>query len=413
MAVGGSNNRVIAVLVLLFAGIITLILLMGRNSPTSWMWFENYKPNSMQPYGTAMLYELLDSYTGGDINLVEDLNTFDFETQEGNWFYIGGYARMDAEKLVELIDFAERGNTVFLAASSWPDSLLQVMGSSYTVSEYLMKDTLNREIYLNFTGPPLEMTEDHRLEYWFFGNRVDHSWSYFDRFFLEYGLPEATILGESRDDEIFLVSSPAGEGRVVLLSIPLALTNYYINSPDGRDFAERILSTLDDGTIFWDAASEISAPPPEGQGSPLRFILSQPALRWSWYLILATVVLFLIFRTRRRQKAIQLVDAKENTTLEYVDTVSQLHYGHHSDHRVVAEMMRKHFLTSIRERYHLPTANLDEKFISQLSRNSGVEKQKVSQLVSRLKELDNEPEVSDYILQRIHRQILEFEEISQ
>ena len=81
--------------------------------------------------------------------------------------------------------------------------------------------------------------------------------------------------------------------------------------------------SYDKNLIIWSLNNQTSKVVSD---SPLRFILSQPALKWAWYLLLAGVLIFIIFNLRRTQRPIPILPKNLNTSVEFVKTIGNLYY---------------------------------------------------------------------------------------
>ena len=135
-----------------------------------------------------------------------------------------------------------------------------------------------------------------------------------------------------------------------------------------KEYVERVLSHIDKGPILWDITLESSESPGRNRGfsnSPLKYILSQPPLAWGWYILLGMAVLYLIFRAKRRQRVIPVLEKNENTSLEFINTIGRLYFIQ-NNHRQLALEKMKLFLGFIREHYHLPTREINDAFKKQL-----------------------------------------------
>lgn len=117
----------------------------------------------------------------------------------------------------------------------------------------------------------------------------------------------------------------------------------------------------------------------QSNDSPLYFILNHAPLRWAWYLLLIGIILYGIYRAKRRQKIIAIIEPKTNTSLGYAETIGQL-YFHEEEHIEIAIEMRTQFLNFIRNKYYLKTNELDESFKKQLSVKSGIEIEKINDI---------------------------------
>jgi hypothetical protein len=403
-----------------------LINRLGSEPERNWSWYENYNMGSEEPYGTMVLREMMDSYTGGEVEIVSgDLEEFDWEGAFGNWFFVGprmGFPSKDVEKLIA---FIERGNTAFLAAEGLADTLLWSFGFDrhctlgyfyyYDDSDKsddrasFRSDTIATRIPLNFVEAYRHLPEDHQLQHSDGSGLDPYHFILFDTSSLAECLSEMEVLGYS-GATANLIRIRLGEGEVYLYSTPLALTNYHLVQSDGKDYAERLLSSLDTGNIYWDTGNHLDWTPPldDPSESALRFILGQQALRWAWYVILLAGLFYLIFRTRRRQAPIALVDPKENSTLEYLHTISRLHFRQGAGHGEIAGLLRQQYYSFIRERYHLSTAHKDERFVQALAMRSGLPDQQIGELQQRMNDLDKESEVNDYVLLRLYNHLRTF-----
>lgn len=269
---------------------------------------------------------------------------------------------------------------------------------------------------LNFSQPPFKTTEDHKLVFRVYNKDQPFLWSLIQPDSLRVVFPQVRALGlaegraadQQKIQGANLVELPVGRGRILLFTTPMALSNFYLVQPDGRDYAERVLSHLAPGDLLWDAGTRKTTTPYQPAESPLRFVLNHPALRMAWYLLLLIPLLYLVFRSRRRQAAIPLLNPKTNQSLEYLNTVAKLYYQQRSDHRAIGEMMREQFMGFLRERFHLRQPGLTEETALRLSSLSGLDAESVRSLFSRLRELDAGYEFQDYSLLRLHRELQQF-----
>ena len=149
------------------------------------------------------------------------------------------------------------------------------------------------------------------------------------------------------------VDLPYGEGRLLLHTAPIMLTNAYLADPVGRPYVEAITTYLptDLDTIHFDTERRASAqliallnqPPAEDNDgesrdseSVLRELLARGPLRAAWFMLLAASLTFVLLGARRRQRAVPVIQPRRNTTLDYLGSVSRL-YLSRPDNRRMAE----------------------------------------------------------------------------
>ena len=82
-----------------------------------------------------------------------------------------------------------------------------------------------------------------------------------------------------------------------------------------------------------------------------------------------SILLFMIFEAKRKQRIIPVIKPLTNTTLEFVATIGNLYYQR-SDHKNIAEKKIQFFFDQIRNHYYLNTSHRDENFVNSLAGKS-------------------------------------------
>lgn len=167
-----------------------------------------------------------------------------------------------------------------------------------------------------------------------------------------------------------------GRGEIVLCSTPLLLTNYGIMNGENVSYVYRVLNMVSD----YPAMRMVDIPPAEEHisQSPMRYFVATSPLRWALYLSLLTLLLFMIFTARRRQRAIPVVKKPENHQLEFTKLIGTLYYqdGAHGD------LVRKkytYFTEYLRREVQIDVddeAEDDENF-SMLARHTGMDEKDI------------------------------------
>lgn len=156
---------------------------------------------------------------------------------------------------------------------------------------------------------------------------------------------------------------------------------------DSRNLAylNKMLSVIPDGKVYeFNPKYEYETPRPKNQA--LSFILDNPPLRHAWYLILATLVIFVIFNARRKQRVVPIVKPLLNRTVEFVDSVSKLYLLKSKDnYELIAKKEVKYLLEFIRTKLFLNTSDLDDKFINELSMKTGIDIDEITSLIKNVR----------------------------
>jgi hypothetical protein len=104
----------------------------------------------------------------------------------------------------------------------------------------------------------------------------------------------------------------------------------------------------------------------------MSYILQQESLKYAWWMMLVGVVLYTLFTAKRKQRVIHVLEPKANTSLEFVNMISALHFqnGHHRD---IARKRMKYFYYFIKARYGFHFQILAEANLVRLTEKSKVD----------------------------------------
>ena len=387
------NKLPIFILVALIIGYI-LLEVMG---PKGDDWSPNYGSDRIEPFGSQLLHEGLEDIFPGqkvinvDVSPAERLR--EFQKERTNYMIVQQVLDVKGEDARALLRYVENGNNVFIAAVSLDGALgdsLKLNSDSFW-DRIWDEDEVSKDNYV-YLDEDYDPGEKH---YPLLDNVVYNSYSayYAD-----------DILSRNRDNDAIFVRVDRGEGSFYVHSIPYMFTNYFMVDPVNHEYISKILSFLPERTTYWD---EYYKPGRLHVDTPVSFILDQRSLRWSWFLLLATVVLFIIFHGKRRQRVIPVVEPPSNDTLEFTRTVGRLYYLH-GDHKDLAEKKIKFLLEYIRNRWHLTTRDLDDEFRRRLAGKSGAKRPLVDNLFNTVEYVQKSEKIGEENLWALHQQIDEF-----
>ena len=159
--------------------------------------------------------------------------------------------------------------------------------------------------------------------------------------------------------------------------------------------------------VFFDSANKIANAQSPLSDSRFRFIESQPALRWAWYLALLFLAIFILFNIKRKQRIVKVIKPLENTTLDFTKTIGNLFYET-KDHQNVVHKKITYFLEYLRTEYFMDTQVLDEKFCKRLHQKSGKSLEETEQLIKLVKILKKKLFFDEYDVIRITAAIEKF-----
>ncbi len=169
-------------------------------------------------------------------------------------------------------------------------------------------------------------------------------------------------------------------------------------------YAATVLSFLPKHQIIWDnyykSGRKIIT-------SPLRFILQNQALKWAFYITMISLILFVIFRGKRTQRIIPVVEPLKNATLDFTRTIGDLYYQHGDFTNIITNKIQ-YFLEQIRSKYYLNTNELNEGFISKLAIKSSNKKEDTKALIDYIVYLKSKPNHTETDLIQLNKLIESF-----
>lgn len=293
------------------------------------------------------------------------------DTSLTNYVFIGYEFEVDSLDTKTLLNYVGQGNTAFIAARYFNRSFTDTMhcrpaGYANFFGFEPEADSAGKTLPLdsvgiNFTNPNLKAAEDYRY------NRQAA-----EGHFAEIDTAHSIVLGKNARGDVNFIKVQHGSGAFYISAVPFAFTNYNALFRNNLDYISKSLSHLPVRKTYWDEYYKLGRAEAH---TPLRYILSQEALRWAYYAVLAGVALYVLFESKRRQRIIPVLRPLVNTTVEFVETVGRLYYQtglKQSDHKDIAAKKITYFLEHIRSVYFLKTNVFNAEFLTALSQKSGI-----------------------------------------
>jgi hypothetical protein len=141
--------------------------------------------------------------------------------------------------------------------------------------------------------------------------------------------------------------------------------------------------------------------------TPLRFILVTEPLRWAYYISIVSLLVFILFEIKRKQRIIPIVKPLSNTTLEFVGTVGNLYYQS-KDHKNIAEKRISFLAEQLRSKHGFNFHHINEYSISTLAKKTGNSEQAVRELLRSIGMIQSQATISEEELNDLNRKIEKF-----
>lgn len=397
-----GNRKYIIVLSLCFIGLILIQLL----APKPINWNLSYSGKDKIPYGASALHASLPylfpekNISDKPIPLYNSLNNTNYNNT--NYIFINQKFAIDKLDVRKLFDFVKKGNSAFIAAnyfdSPFSDSLKIKIDNFFDRKVFAAdSDTTGiytgNEVRINFVNPSLKKSSDY-----IYLKGCENT------YFTSFDTSATVVLGKNSGNQINFISVYFGKGRFYISTVPEAFSNYHFVNKNNYDYACKALSYLPVQTVFWDEyykAGNVS------HESPLRVIFNNPALFTAYYVLIISLLLFMVIGIKRKQRAIPVISPLTNTTLQFVDIVGTLYYQT-GNHKNIADKKITYFLEYIRTVFQIKTTIFDNEFIERISNLSGIENEKINNLFNYFSEITSKQKVTQEELLKLNKLIEEF-----
>lgn len=387
-------------------GIIVFMLVMFAveyHLPKKFVWTPTFSRYDVQPFGCA----LFDSVLSSSLPLGYSLSskTFYQLEQEDSLHNRGilvvskdlSFRELDTEALLKM---AERGNKIMLVSTLFDQELEDTLKFSCSYSYFspmmmkkyasslVQKDSVywvgdtavySRQLFRfypilcssyfrNYNSLPFQRLAEKDLS----GDMDD----------VVVDEDTAKVYGNYHPSMAFV--RPWGKGEIILVSTPLLFTNYGMLDGDNATYLFRLLSRMKDLPVvrteaYMEGMSQV-------QQSPLRYFLSQRPLRWAIYLTMVTILLFMIFTAKRRQRAIPVIHEPENKSLEFTKLIGTL-YCQKNDHANLVHKKFIYFAEELRREVQVDVEEVadDEHSFHKIAQKTGMDVEEIGKFIREIR----------------------------
>lgn len=412
-----------------------VMILFEINAPSRFQWYDDSQSyNSKQPFGCYVMDSVLRaSLPQGYEVLGDDIEQyFDKKSQKGQHTFLFTNNYHDFFRLyeIDLLKWIKEGNNVILAdndnyryhdyynsdSKAIGEELgfnFQPVGTIYanhldkeTLSDRTQYDTIQWRadgkfaaatylISTAFCDHELKLSSSFRTLAILHKVKKPYDGNY-DGVYYESSAPE-----EGYTSHVAAIRD-YGKGKVVVMSMPMLFTNYGILNDTIRPIVLRLLSVCGNKPVVRYDPRYISRTSKDQESeSPLRYLLANRPLRWALYLALATLVAFVVFSARRRQRVIPVIKPPVNHMMDFVKRIGGIYYKKHDN----VDLLNKKYATfcnDLRAKAMIDIEGndyLDDELLS-LSNRTGLPFNQLQQLIRNVKNGVNASWISDKQLQQ-------------
>ena len=175
-------------------------------------------------------------------------------------------------------------------------------------------------------------------------------------------------------------------GKLIVTTMPLVFTNYSVMDSDARKLSEYMSSFFKGRKLYRLYEEKDKNTMMEEEDGDFKYIMSQPPLKWAFYIILGLLVVYMVFNSRRRMKAIPVHKIDEDTTLQFAKVLGTFYY--HQEYHVPFLMKKYDKLKStLQSRYGWDVDKMEASdLINRLYVITGIRKDRIAKLFILIRE---------------------------
>lgn len=360
-------------------------------------------------YGSFLLYELLPNIFPEKEIEVSRQSFFDFYSadslQQKNYVVVNStgqsgryFTKYDIEYM---LGFVAKGNNIFIGSTLFSKEIRDTL-------LFKIENTNNNQFIYDVN--PLEVPDSQKVISTSTNKNYYFKYGSISKHFSAYDTVNTKILAYKTDslnsyEHPILIKTKFGEGSFILSPTPKIFTNFNMVN-NQHEFIAEALSNLPVENTVWDeyykpyALEEIST-------SPLRYILSQKALKWVLYISLLVMLIYILFSGKRLQRIIPVLQAPKNVSVDFANSLAML-YFHKKDHIEIAKKRIEYFKAFIRNKYNVSVFEATSIDIEKLKNLTLLDEQKIERLFKQIKTTINQNSITEIDLINLNQKIDEF-----
>ena len=396
-------NRTIKIYIFIFVSLLIAMMINDYTKPKPIDWSPSFLSSRKSPYGAYILHNELktffskskirDTYITPYEFFSKNYEYIDYESDKNStYFFLNNYLNIDKESSIDLLDYVKNGNTVFMASHSFSSYLADTLHF-----EIKNKFEIKTEIILELANKKISRT------------KYNYEKGVEEVYFKKLDTLTTTVLGYNKVDinshkKINFVKIKYGSGNFILNTQPYAFTNYHMLESNHAVYVSDVFSYLPDNEILWDNHNKAQT---DEIKSDFRFILSKPSLKYALFTSYLAILIFMIFRAKRRQRVIPIKEKLPNTSIAFAKTIGNLYYQEGNPKDVINKKIT-FFLEYLRNTYLLDTQNLNNDFKKRLHNKTGISKEEINRLIDYIVNLSNNSEPKENSLLILNKLINKF-----
>ncbi|TYP92657.1 hypothetical protein LX73_2019 [Fodinibius salinus] len=361
-------------------------------------WTESYSGISKIPYGCFIMRDKLPQlFPEEDLRYQnKPVYTTDDSLKGKNIIFINNKFSPDKFETERLVRQVKEGKNIFISAYRIQGTLADTLGISLSeapIFENGLKLLQQDTVHFSFTNKRLQKPGG-----WGYSKQLA------EFHFTDFDTANTTVLGTTEKDQSNFIRIKNGDGAFYIHTVPYIFTNYYMRNYSQATYAFRTLSYLPKAPTAWDEYYKAGR---ATNSSPLRYIVSRDSLKWAWITTLCGLFLFIIFRAKRRERIIPIIEKPQNTTLQFIETIGRL--SHQSGNRKeLSDKKIIYLMDYIREELNVDVGREHPNFVQRVAQRTDTDIETVQHLFEQITAIKKKQDISAKELWKLNNQIETF-----
>jgi len=355
-------NKTFKIYAVIFIVVMLILALLEVNKTETTDWRKNFNINQKSPFGLFVFNNEAKDLFKNNLKRIEQ-TPYDYYSQhkKGAHNIIVIENDLDKESWKKILDQVSKGSDAMIMVSSIPKDISDSIGY-YAADISFAEENVMKLTDIKYQNDFIKLDK-------FPSGRG-----------FSYIKPKVEVLGKTieknNSDQANFIKASFGKGTVYVHSEPLFLTNYYLLKPGSIQYAQDVFSYLPDKETVWFIKNDTKV-----SRFFMRFVLSNPALKYAWWLLLGGLVLFIFFNAKRKQRIVPVEEPLRNTSVDFVKSIGNLYLQEGDFHDMMAKKAQ-YFLNKIRMDLLIDTQNLDAEFAKKLHLKTGKPMEMINEAIS-------------------------------
>lgn len=389
-------------------GILVLLVTLGilqetlRSEPISW--YPSYADFDDRPLGSEVFYNLLQTTDVASDQRIIGQNPYQFfeahQDQKADLLFFNSYVNLTEQEVGSALEWVDKGNNVLIASKGFPELLRDTLGLDNLVKYSYGRFDLEEKQY-ELSWYHKEKPADQKFKLW-----KDLDYMYFDSIPKEMEVVSRIerLVDSTDKKQVYpnAIKADFGKGSFYLISTPVIFSNYFLVEEENYQYTFQLLEFLELSKPYY--IDQYYKNVKKNISSPLYYLLTNDRLKTGYYLLIITLLIFVLFEGKRKQRPIKVIDPLVNKSLEFATTVAGL-YFRKKDHKSIANKRIRSLNRYIRKEYQLDPENINDQFIEELAHKSHTKASQVKHLFLLIRKMMSSDEVSAEQLEKLDRSI--------